>query len=98
MQHTQLTEREKTMLNDYEKSHNYSLSAQEENFEFTLDGTTNGYLLTWGDYVANTEAKGFQDLSEAFTFLALISADGHQGTREYLFANWKKIMQESEAN
>lgn len=86
------------MLTEYERNNNYSLFAQEEGFEYTLDKTANGYLITWGDYVINTEAKGFQDLSEALTFLALISADAHQGTREYLFANWKKIIQESEGN
>ena len=77
---------------------NYSLYAQEEGFEFSLDKTENGYLITWGDYVINSEAKGFLSLSQAFSFLALIAADAQEGERKHLFNYWQKLIKESEAN
>lgn len=77
---------------------NYSLYAEEEGFEFSLDRTENGFLITWGDYVINREAKGFLSLSQAFSFLALITADAHDGDRKHLFNYWQKLIKESEAN
>jgi hypothetical protein len=70
---TQLTEGKQTMqyLNIYH---------QHDQYEITLEQTENGYLLTWGDYVANSWAKGFLTLQEALTYWAIIECDANYNT------------------
>lgn len=53
---------------------------RHENYEITLEQTDNGYLMTWGDYVANSWAKGFLTLQEALTFWAIIECDANYNT------------------
>lgn len=82
------------MLNDYEKNMNYSIHVEEEGYWFSLDRTSSGYLVTWGDYVGQWEAKGFLTLMTALSWLALLAADGLEGERKPLFTHWAQLMKE----
>lgn len=60
------------------------IDIEVQNFSATLEETPNGYLLTWGDYVANHEVRGYATLTEALTMLALVSADAQEGNRSLI--------------
>lgn len=57
---------------------------QAEGFWATIDQTPNGYLITWGDYVANDWAKGVRTLTEVFATLAIVAADAQEGNRNLI--------------
>lgn len=60
-------------MNEY----NELMNAQLEGVEIELHQTPAGYLLRWGDYVANSWVMGFETLAEAFEMLAKIAKDTH---------------------
>lgn len=60
------------------------LDIEVQNFTATLEETPNGYLLTWGDYVANYQVRGYATLTESLTMLALITADAQEGNRNLI--------------
>lgn len=64
--------------------HKTILDEQFDGVWITLEATPSGYLLTWGDYVANDWVQGFRTLSEAFTVVALCLADAQDGNRELI--------------
>lgn len=51
---------------------------QRIGYELQLWETPTGYLLTWGDYVANSWAQGFEKLSEALELMAQIEKDANE--------------------
>lgn len=46
-----------------------------EGVQIAIHETPDGFLLWWGDYVANEWREAFATLSEAFAMLALIMGD-----------------------
>jgi hypothetical protein len=53
-------------------------SARLEGVEFEVYGTPVGYLLFWGDYVANTWVMAYESLAEVFAMLEKIAKDTYQ--------------------
>lgn len=51
------------------------IDLQLENVEIRVHETPDGFLVFWGDYIANTWLKSFETLPEVFTWLALVTAD-----------------------
>lgn len=51
------------------------INARLEGVEIQLHQTPAGYLLWWGDYVANSWCEGYETLAEAFAMLEKIAKD-----------------------
>jgi len=53
------------------------IDLQREGYEIRIHETEDGFLVYWGDYVANTWVEATETLAEALALGCLIDVDGY---------------------